>query len=166
MSKIFLINVGFVLGIVVFIAIIGMSLPNPRISTNTFQVLSPIGVVWNQVTNHKNQVQWRKGLKEISISENHPNQWTEIPHKGPSITFKTGESVKHSTYRIDILPISGFQGYAIIEFSEEEGKNTKLTFTEASDTVNPFQRVLAYLFYDPKKSMEIYEKELKKSLEN
>ena len=165
MSKMFLINVGFVLGIVALIAIVGICLPNPRTSTNTFYVLSPIDVVWNQVTNHKNQVQWRKGLKDISISENHPNQWTEIPHNGPSITFKTGESVKHSIYRIDILPISGFQGYAIIEFSKE-GKNTKLTFTEASDTVNPFQRVLAYLFYDPKKSMKIYEKELKKSLEN
>ena len=166
MLKTLFITIGVVLGSIFLIAIIGMSLPNPRISTNTFYILSPIDVVWNQVTNHKNQVQWRKSLKEISINKNDPNQWTEIPHNGPSITFKTGESVKHSTYRIEILPISGFQGYTIIEFSEEEGKNTKLTFTEASDTVNTFQRVLAYLFYDPKKSMEIYEKDLKESLKN
>ena len=165
MSKIFFITIGFVLGSVILMAIIGMSLPNPRISTNAFQVLSPIDVVWAQITDHKNQAQWRKGLKEISISENHTNQWTEIPHKGPSITFKTAESVKHSIYKIDILPISGFQGYAIIEFSED-GKNTQLTFTEASDTTNPFQRILAYLFYDPKNSMEIYKKELKESLDS
>ena len=161
MSKIFFITIGFILGNVVLMAIIGMSLPNPRISTNTFQVLSPIDDVWAQITDHKKQVQWRKGL----ISENDPNQWTEIPHKGPSITFKIGELVKHSIYRIDILPISGFQGYSIIEF-REDGKNTQLTFTEASDTVNPFRRILAYLFYDPKKSMEIYKKELKASLES
>ncbi len=82
-------------------------------------MFSPIDVVWTQITDHKNQTQWRKGRKEISISESAPNQWTEIPHKGSSITFKTAESVKQSIYRIDILPISGFKGYAIIEFSEE-----------------------------------------------
>lgn len=121
--------------------------------------------MWTQIIDHKNQIQWRKGLKEISISENDPNQWTEIPVNGPAITFKTAESVKHSVYRVNILPISGFQGYSIIEFREED-ENTQLTFTEASDTSNPFQRILAYLFYDPKKSMEIYKKELKESLEN
>ena len=59
-----------------------------------------------------------KGLKEISISEDDPNQWTEILHNGLSITFKIAESVQHSIYRIDILPVSGFQGYSIIEFKK------------------------------------------------
>jgi len=165
MLKALFITIGFVLGSIVLIAMIGMCLPNPRISTNTFQVLSPISVVWNQIIDHKNQVKWRKSLKNISISEDDPNQWTETPINGSSITFKTAESVEHSIYKIDILPISGFQGYAIIEF-REEGENTQLTFTEASNTPNPFQRILAYLFYNPKQSMEIYKKELKKSLES
>ena len=77
MLKTLFITIGVVLGSIFLIAIIGMSLPNPRISTNTFYILSPIDVVWNQVTNHKNQVQWCKSLKEISINKNDPNQWTE-----------------------------------------------------------------------------------------
>ncbi len=163
MPKILFITTGFIFGVIVLITIIGFFLPNPRIATNNFSVSSPINIVWNQITDHKNQVDWRKSLKDISINEDDPNQWTEVPITGPSITFKIAESLKHSFYRIDILPISGFQGYAIIEFSEE-GENTLLTFTEASIISNPFQRILAYIFYNPKNSMKIYEKELKESL--
>ena len=163
MPKILFITTGFIFGVIVLITIIGFFLPNPRIATNNFSVSSPINIVWNQITDHKNQVDWRKSLKDISISEENSNQWTETPITGPPITFKTTESLKHSIYRIDILPISGFQGYALIEFSEE-GKYTQLTFTEASIIPNPFRRILAYIFYNPKKSMKIYEKELKESL--
>jgi len=150
---------------VVLITIIGISLPNPRISATAFQVSAPIDAVWDRVTDHKNQVKWRKGLKEVSINADDPNQWTEIPIEGPSITFRTTKSIKHSIYRINIIPISGFQGYSTIEF-HEEGTNTQLIFFEVADITNPFRRILAYLFYNPKSSMKTYQKELQISLES
>lgn len=149
-----------IIAIFIIALIIGIILPNPRISYNTFSVETSIENVWNKVTNYRDQASWRNGLQKIEVSPDNKGEWREIPITGMPITFKETEIIKNEKYRIDIVPTSGFKGYSVIEF-KSNGGITDLEFTEVSSISNPFQRILSYLFYKPESTMKKYEDELK-----
>lgn len=152
-----------IIAIFIIVFVIGIMLPNPRISHNTFIIEAPIENVWDKVTDYAGQVNWRDGIEKIEVNPDTEGEWTEVPINGMPITFKETDVIKNQKYRIDIISKNGFKGYSVISFKSDK-ETTYLEFTEVSDISNPFQRVLSYLFYNSKSTIKKYEEELTASL--
>ncbi|WP_082117192.1 SRPBCC family protein [Sedimenticola thiotaurini] len=150
--------------IVIVIAVIGLLLPNPRVSTKSTQLAAQIDMVWEKVTNYRSQPNWRKDLEKVEVNEA-LRQWTEIPKVGPNVTLKEREKRTPSLYTVEIVPVNGFSGYSTIEL-EANSKGTKLTITEISEVSNPFRRVLSFIFYNQSEHMDMYLENLRNALEH
>ncbi len=150
--------------VILLVLFIGLLLPNPRVTVKTVSIDAPINVVWEKITNHRDQVEWRNDLERVDIHKS-SGRWTEVPKVGPSITFEENKKVEPSLYEIQIVPLEGFGGYSVIELSELE-QRTKLTIKESGVVSNPLRRILSFVFYNQSKQIDTYIENLRTAVEH
>lgn len=54
--------IAVIIAIFTVVFVIGIILPNPRVSYNTFIIEAPIENVWDKVTDYAGQTNWRDGI--------------------------------------------------------------------------------------------------------
>ncbi len=146
---------------VAFVYVIGMLIPKRQEYVKKAEFKVSPEMVFQSVTDFKNQASWRKDLQEIRVKDE--NTWTEISSGGTAITFKTKQKVQNQFFEIEIIEAKGFKGYWVGTF-EQTAVGTAVVFKEVVIIENPFFRVLSLLFVDLDKSMNTYVDNLEKKL--
>jgi len=149
------------MAIVALVFVIGLFLPKQRVFVKTASLKSPLGKVFQIVTDVEKQASWRADVQAIKVIDQ--NTWTEIPKKGRSITFKTKQKIQNQIFEIEIIEPKSFQGYGVGQF-EQTTTGTKVLFKEVITIDNPFLRVMSFLFLDLDQTMEVYMGNLKSKL--
>jgi len=150
--------------IIVLPLLVGMFLPNERVFIKKAQFKSNPQQIWDVITNVKGQEEWRNDVKLIEMIESKKGaeKWTEIPRQGQPITFQVKAYQEPNRYDIEIVD-SSFSGYWEGRIKKENGK-TFIEFKEVAIIKNPYFKILAYLFFDLNKTMDLYLLNLKNKL--
>lgn len=152
----------FVLALVTLCLVIGLWIPRQREFVKQANLKSSPEKIFKIVTDFKNQTDWRTDVQAINIIDQ--NTWTEIPNKGMPITFRIKKKVENQLFEIEIIEPDNFKGYWVGNF-EQTQTGTKVVFKEVIIIENPFFRVLASIFVNLDKNMEVYMRNLKTKLD-
>lgn len=149
----------------VIISVVGLFLPKKRILTKQTIYHASIETVYNTVINNRNW-QYRTSLEDLKIikTDGELEIWEEVS-AGNVIRFETDKKIPFSFYSFK-MDSKLFKGNWFAEFESIEKEETRFTVTESIEYKNPFIRVIAYIFMDLDKFMEIYQNELRYKLEN
>ena len=151
-----------IIALIAITFIVGLILPKERTFTKTAELKSEISIVFNLVSDFKNQAGWRNDIKEIIVIDD--STWTEVPKKGRAITFKVKKKKENELFEIEIIKPEDFNGYWVGTFKPTIVNGTSAEFKEVIIVSNPFFRTMSYLFVDLDKTMDLYLKHLKQKL--
>jgi hypothetical protein len=140
--------------ILAFLFIIGLFLPKERTFTKKAILKSEVHKVFEIVTDFKSQATWRDDVKEIIVIDSFT--WTEMPKKGPAITFKVKQKKENEIFEIEIIEPKSFKGYWIGTFKATDTDKTAIEFKEVITIPNPLLRPIIFTFVDLNKTMDSY----------
>ena len=149
---------------VLLIFIIGLLLPKQRTFTKQAVFNAPIETVFNAVTDNRSW-EHRTTLDDLRIIETNDDFeiWEEVSGN-TVIRFTTTEKHPYTLYSFE-MESGFFRGKWFGEFETIENGKTRITATEIIEYRNPFIRVMAHIFFDLEKFMEIYFDDLRNKLE-
>ena len=149
-----------IFSLLLIILIIGLFLPQKRVTKKETIYDAPTEKVYNIVTNNQDW-KYRKSLDDLRILETNNNIeiWEEISG-GNVIRFKTKEKRPFTFYSFE-MDSKLFKGDWFAEFESVESGKTRFVATESIEYKNPFIRTIGYLFMNLDKYMEIYQSELR-----
>jgi uncharacterized protein YndB with AHSA1/START domain len=144
--------------------LVGLSIPKERTYTRTHLFSSSVDSVFKVVTDVKAQPEWRSELKTVEmLSPTDDQQWREVLHRGPAITFRVKRKIPNKLFEIEIVGRS-LQGHWLGTFQPVDGGGTRVTFTETSIIPNPFMRTISALFVNLDETIGQYIANLQKRL--
>ena len=145
------IAVGGLVGLVILMAVIGLTLPRDHVAARSVVLAKPPDAVWGALTDLEAQVGWRRGLKRIERVA--PLQFREHTTQGALLfAIDRDEPCALRITRIadDKLP---FGGRWIYELADATG-GTRLTITEDGFVKNPVFRFLSRTVFDTSSTIE------------
>lgn len=153
-----LIVAGGLIGVVVLVAVIGFLLPKGHVASRTVRLKQTPEVVWEAITDFKNQAAWRSDVKSVERLPDRGGRevWSEVNSWGQPLTMETVELAppQRLVRRIadDKLPFGGTWTW---EIAPLEGGCT-VTITEDGEIYNPFFRFMARFVLGYRGTMDTY----------
>lgn len=154
------------IGIIFLIFITGLFLPSERIISRKGHFEVSPEILYRIVTDNTDW-QYRSDLKNLILirSYGETEVWEEVTKNGSVIHFKTREKRPFSFYSFDMRS-NIFTGYWTGEFDPDGKGGTIFTATEYLTISNPFIKILALLFFDPGKFMDVYQEDLQRKVKS
>jgi uncharacterized protein YndB with AHSA1/START domain len=162
-----LIIAAIVVGIPLLLAAIGVFLPQNHIASRTVTIAAPPARVFAVIADVDHATAWRSGLKAVE----------KLPDDGKGMRFIEKSGQGDILFRVERLepntrivtriadPKLPFGGSWSFDLTPAGEGATRLTITEAGEVYNVFFRSMQKLFFSPTKSIETYQRDLKKLLE-
>jgi polyketide cyclase/dehydrase/lipid transport protein len=145
------------------IALIGLQLPKEHVSSQTRHFKTPVGAVWDVVSDVVGAAAWRSDLASIEPVD--LNRWREVSKKGRAVLYERVEVQAPLRLVIRIADLSlPYGGYWTFELSEDGKKAAWLTITENGFVNNPILRFLSRYVISQSNSIETYLDSLEKKL--
>lgn len=145
--------------------LIGLFLSPSRSASHTLTVHAPPETLWALWMNPANQPAWRPDLGRVEVENPSPGAetWTEHPKRGPAIRFTTvtQEPLRSWTIRFEGPATGTWTG----NLEPLPDATTRVHLTETTTTPNPYARVLARLFFNPRQFLGTYAAQLKAAAE-
>ena len=156
--KFVLIILGFLVGVVGIVAIIGALLPRDHVASMTVTVVAPPLRVWTTITDVGNHPTWRPELKSVEVVSRSPLSWKEVSGTG-TMTLVADELRPPSRMvaRItdDNQPFGGEWEYHIAADSTNPDK-THVTITERGWVSNPIFRFVSKFVMGHESTIDTY----------
>ncbi len=144
-GKWLLIAVGVLILLIAGVSVAGLFLPEAHLASRTLKTKQTPEAIWEAVTNHAAEPEWRKDLKVVDHlpdRNGHP-LWREVYPDGETLTLETVESDAPRRLVREIAdeggPFSGRWEFAITP----DGSGSRLTITEVGRVPNPFFRFMS-----------------------
>jgi len=147
--------VGGLVALVAIVWIVGMSLPQNHTATRTIRLKQTPDSVWQAITDHAGQTQWRAELKKAERlpDVNGHEVWKEYNSMGEMVV-ETVEFIPPRRLVGKIGPGLPFGGTWTYEITPE-ASGCALKITEDGEVYNPIFRLVGK-FMDPTASMTAY----------
>jgi hypothetical protein len=154
--------VGVVVGLIMFIVIIGFMLPQDHRATASAPINAPPEAVFATITNWQEFPTWRSGLKSISPREG--GGWIETGSNGV-IPFEIVERMAPSRLVTKIadpkLPFGGTWSWTIAP----DGDGCVVTIAEDGEVYNPFFRFMSRFVFGYEATMRTVLSDLRRKFE-
>ena len=135
-------TVGFLVGLVLIVLVIGTVLPRSQLGARTLILRQPPQAVWQVLTDFPGKPSWQPGVERFEriADRNGHEVWMEVHKSGARVVFETIES--HPPHRL-VRRVPGdygpFRGLFVVEITPIEG-GCRVSFTQEGEVPNPFYR--------------------------
>lgn len=166
MLKVVLIIVGFVVGLVILLVIIGAMLPQSHVAMSSITLKQPPDTVWMVVRDFGSYPAWWPNVKGVERlpDRNGREVWNQRDQRNQEMPLEIVESDPPNRLVTRVaserLPFGGTWTY---EVSDVPG-GSSVTITEDGEIYNPVFRVMARLLFGYHATMDSYLKALGEKL--
>ena len=156
-------TVGTLLALVIALGVAGVLLPREHRAARSLHLrTTPPSKVWEAITDHARDPEWRRDLKAVARLEDHQGRpvWQETARNGQAMSFETLEAVQEHRLVRRILEAGGPFGGTWTYQLRAEGVGTRITVTEDGWIANPVFRGMARYLIGHTRSLERYLQDL------
>lgn len=156
-----LIVLGVVVGLILFIGIVGMLIPKSHVASRKARFNQTPEIVFDAITEFQGQTAWRTGLAKVERLPDRDGKavWRETNRRTGPLTMMILTSDPPYRMVSQIVDNKSFGGSWTYELAPTEG-GCELTITESGEIYNPIFRVFARFVFGYTATMETYLRQL------